>query len=83
MSLQLTPPEVTIIQMALTTLIETINEASKDPTIPWTPEARKINAEMLSTAQVALAKIATISGHLVQLDPYTPGDEKEFLTKQS
>ncbi len=79
----LTPPEVKIIQMALITMIEDVTIVSQDETVPFTPEARLITADILKTAKSALAKRAQSSGHLVQLDPYTPGDEKEFMTKES
>ncbi len=79
----LTPHEVKIIQLALTTMIEDMTDSSKNINFPFTPEARGLIADMLSTAKSALDKIAKASGHLVQLDPYQDGDEKEFLTKES
>lgn len=83
MSLQLTPKEVNAIQMALTTMIEDVSAMSKDPAHNWTKEAKEIYLDILVTAKSALDKIATTSGHRVQLDPYKEGDEKEFLKPKS
>lgn len=83
MSLQLTPQEVTITQIALSGLVEDLTAVSTNPSYPFTPQARIEQKEMLDCAKSALAKIATVSGELVQLDPYKEGDEDEFLTKES
>lgn len=79
----LTPDEVIITQMALSGLIEDLEDVSSNPQYPFTPDARKDQKQMLSCAKSALEKIAKTSGRLVQLDPYKEGDEKEFLTKES
>lgn len=79
---QLTPSEIAVIQMALQGVIEDLQESAKAP-VPFTPEARKQMKEITDTAQSALAKIAKVSGRMVQMDPYQQGDEKEFLTKES
>ena len=79
----LTPEEVLISQMALSALIEDLETVSKDPTIPFNPEARKHQREMLAAAKGAHSKLAAASGKLVKLDPYKEGDEKEFFTKES
>lgn len=79
----LTPNEVTVVQMALSGMIEDLEEVSKDPTIPFTPQARKDQKEILTHARSAHAKIASASGHEVKLDPYNEGDENEFLIKRS
>lgn len=69
--------------MALTTFIEDNEEMSKNPVIPFTPEARKYMKHMNENAKSALSKIQLASGHELKLDPYNEGDEKEFLTKES
>lgn len=79
----LTPNEVMITQMALSGLIEDLESVSKDPSLPFTPSARKDQKDMLSAAKSAMAKLAATSGKEVKLDPYQEGDENEFLTKQS
>lgn len=72
-----------MIQMALQTTIEDLQATSKDPKIPFTPEARKDMKDMLSTALSAAQKMEKATGHALRLDPYQEGDEQEFLTKQS
>lgn len=80
---KLTPEEVTVIQMALQNTIEDLEAVGKDPTIPFTPEARKDAREILGNAKSALKKIQSTSGHAVRMDPYKEGDEKDFFTKES
>ena len=79
----LTPDEVLITQIALSATIEDMEVIAKDHTIPFTPEARKSQRDMLAAAKSAHKKIAAASGQLIQLDPYKEGDETDFLTKQS
>lgn len=79
----LLPNEILMIQMALSATIEDIEISSKDPKLPFTPEARKDMRDMLSTAKSAHQKITVAIGREIRLDPYVDGDEKEFLTKQS
>lgn len=79
----LTPDEVTVIQMALSGMIEDLETVGKDPTLPFTPQARKEQKEILTTARSAHGKMALASGMEVKLDKYNEGDENEFFTKQS
>ncbi len=75
--------EASVIQMALSMMIEDLEAVGSNQNFPFTPEARKDQKEILSCAKSALQKIAKAQGELIQLDPYQEGDEKEFLTKQS
>lgn len=80
---KLTSDEVAVIQMALQNTIEDLEIVGKDPTVPFTPEARKHSREILAHSKSALKKIQSTSGHAVRMDPYKEGDEKEFFTKES
>ena len=79
------PAEVTAISMGLARVIEDINAIKKGEYVntPWTPEARKIQAEILAACQSAANKIEKFAGVKCELPPYENGDENEFLTKQS
>lgn len=79
----LTKAEVTTIQMALAAMIEDVELASKNPSIPFTPKSRIDMKDILLNAKAAKAKIDSIVGKEVTLAPYIAGDEKEFLTKES
>jgi len=79
----LNPDEITVIQLALQTLIEDSEEVVNTFEIPWTPEARKNMREIGSAAKSALSKIQVKSGVSIGLGEFKDGDEKEFLTKQS
>ena len=82
--LQLTAKEIGIIQMALETMLDdVINPMSKDPKIPFNPLARAAMKDMKESAESALAKVKTVSGIDSNMVEYKPGDEDEFLTKES
>lgn len=81
--MNLTPNEVAIIQMALSGMIEDLETVSKDPTIPFTPQARKDSKEILDNARSAHKKISSVSGCEIKLDKFTEGDQQEFMTNQS
>lgn len=80
---KLSPDEVAVVQMALSGLIEDMEAVSKDVKLPFTPEARKYQREILTAAKSAKSKFVAASGKEVSLDPYQEGDVNEFLTKQS
>lgn len=77
--------EAAVLGMGLATLITDLNEMKKPEYIdvPWTPEARKAQKEMVETAQSAASKLEKFAGIKCNLPPYNPGDENEFFTKQS
>ena len=80
---KLTPHEVMAIGMGLARIIEDMEDIKKDASIPWTPESRKMQKEILDNAKSAASKIEAISGFECKLDDYQEGDEDEFLTKPS
>ena len=79
----LTPDEVAMTQMALSSIMEDMQAARMNPKYPFTPEARKQMNEMFAVAQSAHNKLAKASGKSISIDPFKDGDEKEFLTKES
>lgn len=74
------PNEVQAIAMGLARIMEDI-EVNKLQ--PWTSETRKIQSEILAATRSAAAKLEKFTGVKCDLPPYNPGDENEFLTKQS
>lgn len=79
----LTPKEVAVLQMAIKGMIEDLEDAAKNPSFPFTPQARKEMSEMILHSKSALIKIQNASGHALKMEPYKTGDEIEFLTKES
>lgn len=79
----LSPKEVKTIQMALSIMIEDLESGLKNPTFPFTPDARKDMRDMLLHSKSAKAKIDLTVGHECTVEPYKAGDEKDFITKQS
>jgi len=75
--------EAAVMGMALGGLIEDLNSAAKDPTTPWTPEARKDQNEIVAAAKSAAAKLEKFAGVKCDLPPYVTGDENDFFTKES
>lgn len=79
----LNPGEYMAIQMGLGAILEDMETVTKDPRIPFTPEIRNQMAEIMRDARSAALKIKKITGVDAILPPYRPGDENEFLTKES
>lgn len=79
------PNEVMAIGLGLARVMEDINAMKRGELIntPWTPEARKVQLEILSACQSAANKIEKFANYKCDLPPYKDGDEDEFLTKQS
>lgn len=79
------PQEAIAISMGLARVIEDLNEIKKgdNSNIPWTPEARKQQSDILNACQSAARKLEKFAGIECKLPPYERGDEDEFLTKQS
>ncbi len=71
--------------MGLARVMEDINAMKHKgyENTPWTPEARKIQADIMKACQSAATKLEKFAGYKCELPPYIDGDEDEFLTKQS
>jgi hypothetical protein len=80
---QLTPQEIAVMQMALDQMISDLKECASNPKLPFNPEARQHMRDILRNAESAHAKLAAVSGHLIQLDPFNPDDMAGFMTKES
>lgn len=78
------PDEVKAIALGLGRIIDDYKELDKtQPYIPWTPEARKMKVQILNASRTAAAKLEKFTGIKCDLPEYQPGDEDEFLTKES
>lgn len=79
------PAEVTAIGLGLARVIEDLGAIKKgdNANIPWTPETRKIQDNILAACRSAAHKLEKFAGYKCELPPYEHGDEDEFLTKQS
>jgi hypothetical protein len=81
--LYLNAQEAKAIQMGLGRIIEDLKTMSSALNMPWTPDARKTLKTILNAATSAGKKIQRITGIAANIPPYNPGDENEFLTKES
>lgn len=80
--LDLTYGETCILGMAIANTIEYFEDMANNQKLNWTPEARQDIKEMLAAAFSLKAKMEKI-GIDVSLADIEPGDENEFLTKES
>lgn len=78
--------EIKAVVLGLQTLEEDISKIQHDPQYNFTPEARSIMADMITQTRSALNKLARVVNGGKPFDkipPFRPGDEDEFLTKES
>jgi hypothetical protein len=76
----LKPEEVLVIQMALSAMIEDMETAIQSRALKaFNDGAQKQLREILASAKTVHEKIGKVSGALIRLDPYRPGDEKELM----
>jgi hypothetical protein len=81
--LYLKPDEAKFIAMAIVSLIEQLQETSKNPDINWNPEARKDLKDMLAAGNTLKIKLQKLGFDMSDLPPYLEGDKDDFLTKES
>jgi hypothetical protein len=79
----LKPDEVKFIAMAVLSMIEQLQDTSKNPLINWNPESRKDLKDMITAGTSLRIKMEKLGFDMRDLPPYLDGDENEFLTKQS
>ena len=72
--------EVQAIAMGLAMIIEDFNATKLHP---WSPEARRTQAEIMRATRSAAAKLEKFAHVKCDLPPYNEGDENEFFTKES
>jgi hypothetical protein len=77
--------EAVVIGLGLARLVDDLNEtqSGKLADMPWTPEARKAQRDMLVSAKSAAAKLEKFTGIECKLPGYNPDDEQQFFTKES
>lgn len=75
------PKEVMALAMGLARIIEDFN--TSDPLTPFTPETRRDIKDILENVRTAAAKIEKFTGFKCVLPDLEPGEEKDYLTKES
>ena len=81
--LYLKPDEQKFIAMAVLSMIEQLENTSKNQLINWNPEARKDLKDMTAAGASLRIKMKNLGFDMREMPPYMDGDENEFLTKQS
>lgn len=79
-SIYFNPREVLAIAMGLGLIIDDFNSTKE---MPWNPEARKDQLEILAAVKSAAAKLEKFTGVKCDLPPYIDGEEKDYFTKPS
>lgn len=81
--LYLKPDEAKFLSMAVVSVLEQLQETSKNQLINWNPETRKDLKDMVAAGTSLKIKLGKLGFDMGELPPYLDGDENEFLTKQS
>ena len=81
--LYLKPDEAKFISMAVISMIEQLENTSRNQLINWNIEARKDLKDMIAAGTTLRIKLQRLGFDMRELPPYLDGDENEFLTKQS
>jgi len=79
----LKPEEQRFLAMAVLRVIEDLEISSKDVRINWTPESRKDLKDMLAAGTGLKIKMANLGFDMRPLPDLEPGEENDYLTKQS
>jgi len=79
----LKPNEGKFLSMAVVAKIEELEDTSKNQSINWNPETRKLLKEMLEAGKAVRIKLAKLGFNVSDLPPFIDGDENDFLTKES
>jgi hypothetical protein len=82
-NLYLKPEEAGFNAMAVMSMLEILEAKSKDVRINWTPEARRLQKEMIAAGTSLKLKMKNLGFDMRPLPPFLDGDEHEFLTKES
>jgi hypothetical protein len=81
MEILLTPKDVKVIILSLQDTALTMTLALNDP--EFNAHAKVIQKDILESANTCIEKLTKASGFACVARPYEPGDEAEFITKQS
>lgn len=81
MEILLTPIDVKVMILALQDTIESMEHGLKQP--EFNEHAKYCMTDITAAATAALDKLTKASGFACIARPYQPGDETEFIIKQS
>jgi hypothetical protein len=82
-SLFLTPNESYFLASAILSMLADLRESVSNQKVNWTPEARKYYKDMIQIGEKLSIKLKVIGMDMSKLPEYNPGDENDFLTKES
>ena len=81
--LYLKPDEGKFLGMAVVDLLDELERITQNQEIPWNPESRKIFKEMLEAGKALKVKLAKLGFDMRPLLDREPGEENDYLTKES
>ena len=79
----MTPEETIFIGIAVLAILDDLRESDSNQYVNWTPEARKYHRDMMKVGGQIVLKLRAIGIDMSNLPDFKPGDESEFLTKES
>lgn len=82
-NLYLKPEEAKFLSMAVLAIIDDLQDTSKNVQHNWTPEVRKDLKEMLAAGATLKIKMAKLGFDMRPFEPLKPGEERDYLTKES
>lgn len=83
MNLYLKPEEHKFIAMSVVSTLQNLKETSQNQNIPWNPESRKDLKEMLAAGNSLKIKMEKLGFDMRPLPDLFPGEENDYLTKES
>lgn len=81
--LYLKPDEAKFISMSVLAMLEDLKETSTNVQHNWRPEVRKDLKDMIAAGVGLKIKLAKLGFDMRDFDPLKPGEENDYLTKQS
>lgn len=81
--LYLKPDEAKFVSMAVVSVLEQLQESSKNVQHNWTPEVRKTLKDMIDAGSQLKIKLTKLGFDMRPLPPFEDGDIEEFTTKPS
>lgn len=82
-NLYLKPDEAKFLAMAVLATLEDIIDTSKNVQLNFTPEVRKDLKEMIAAGTALRIKMNKLGFDMRDLPKVEPGEEKDYLTKES
>lgn len=79
----LKPEEQKFIGMSVVSVLDQLESTARNQRIPWNPESRKTIKDMIDAGKGLKIKLAKLGFDMRPLPDLEPGEENDYLTKES